>query len=152
MYLLDFLITLEKLILISQSHMFSWLMELQTFSLLAHCWKFTIKGFSYSWSWTHCILSFNYVSKIPVVNQTITAHKAIYKWFGSGKYHKPHSILRSKSYEFQNSNIGLIRGSDTTMSVYFIGMHRDLRKRKALLLQCLHLNSTLCHWTANFPK
>ena len=37
-------------------------------------------------------LFFNYVSKIPVVNQIITYHKAIYNLFGSGVYHKPHSI------------------------------------------------------------
>ena len=43
-------------------------------------------------------LFFNDVSKIPVVNQTITAHKAIYNLFGSGIYHKPHSMFKSKSY------------------------------------------------------
>ena len=43
-------------------------------------------------------LFFNDVSKIPVVNQMITAHKAIYNLFGSGVYHKPHSIFKSKSY------------------------------------------------------
>ena len=43
---------------------------------------------------------FNDVSKIPVVNQMITARKAIYKLFGSGIYHKPHSIFKSKSYDF----------------------------------------------------
>ena len=31
---------------------------------------------------------------IPVVNQMIIAHKAIYNLFGSGIYHKPHSILK----------------------------------------------------------
>ena len=35
-------------------------------------------------------LFFNDVSKIPVLNQVITAHKAIYKYFGSGIYHKSH--------------------------------------------------------------
>ena len=35
---------------------------------------------------------FNDVTKIPVVNQIITAHKSIYNLFGSGIYHKPHSI------------------------------------------------------------
>ena len=49
---------------------------------------------------------FNDFSKIPVVNQMITAHKAIYNLFGSGIYHKPHSIFKSKSYEFHNRNIG----------------------------------------------
>ena len=39
-------------------------------------------------------LFFNDVSKIPVVNQMITAHKAIYNLFGSGIYHKPHSIFK----------------------------------------------------------
>ena len=43
-------------------------------------------------------LFFNDFSKIPVVNQMITAHKAIYDFFGSGIYHKPHFIFKSKSY------------------------------------------------------
>ena len=32
-----------------------------------------------------------------------------------------------------NRNIGLFNGNDTRMAGYFIGMHRDLRMRKALL-------------------
>ena len=39
-------------------------------------------------------LFFNNVSKIPVMNQMITAHKAIYNLFGSGIYHKSHSIYK----------------------------------------------------------
>ena len=78
-------------------------------------------------------LFFNDVSKIPVVNQMLTAHKAIYNLFSSVIYHKPHSVLKSKSYEFHNRNIGLFSGNDTRMAGYFIGMHRDLRMRKALL-------------------
>ena len=39
-------------------------------------------------------LFLNDVSKIPVVNQMITAHKAIYNLFGSGIYHKTHSIFK----------------------------------------------------------
>ena len=41
-------------------------------------------------------LFFNYVSNISVVNQIITSHKAIYNLFGSGIYHKPNSIFKSK--------------------------------------------------------
>ena len=78
-------------------------------------------------------LFFNDVSKIPVVNQIIRAHKAIYNLFGSGIYHKPHSIFKSKSYEFHNQNIGLFSGNDTRMAENFIGIHIDLRMRKALL-------------------
>ena len=63
----------------------------------------------------------------------ITDHKAIYNLFGSGIYHKPHSIFISKSYEFHNSNIGLFSGNDTRMACYFIGIHRYLRMRKAFL-------------------
>ena len=54
-------------------------------------------------------LFFNDVSKIPVVNQMITALKEIYNLFGSDIYHKPHSILKPKSYEFNNNNIGFIQ-------------------------------------------
>ena len=78
-------------------------------------------------------LFFNDFSKIPVFNQIISAHKAIYTLFGSGIYHKPHSIFKPKSYEFHNQNIGLFSGNDTRMDGYFIGMHRYLRMRKALL-------------------
>ena len=63
----------------------------------------------------------------------ITAHKAVYNLFGSGIYHKPHSIFKSKSYEFHNRNIVLFSGNDTTMAGYFIVMHRYLRMRKSLL-------------------
>ena len=34
----------------------------------------------------------NDVSKIPIVNQMISAHKMIYNMFSSGIYHKPHYI------------------------------------------------------------
>ena len=63
----------------------------------------------------------------------ITAHKAIYNLFGSGIYHKPHSIFKSKLYEFHNSNICLFSVNDTIMVVYFIGMHIYFLMRKALL-------------------
>ena len=52
-------------------------------------------------------LFFNDFSKIPIVNQIIYAHKIIYIVFGSGIYHKPHSIFKSKSQEFHNKNIDL---------------------------------------------
>ena len=93
---------------------------------------------------------FNDFSKNPVVNQIITAHKEIYNLFGSGIYHKPHYILKSKSYEFHNRNIGLFSGNDTRMAGYFIGMHRDLHMRKEILatvysseLNTMALNSKL---------
>ena len=63
----------------------------------------------------------------------ITAHKSIYNLLGSRIYHKPHSIFKSKSYEFQNRNIGSFSGNDIRMAGYFIGMHRDLRMKKTLL-------------------
>ena len=63
----------------------------------------------------------------------ISAHKEIYNLFGSGIYHKTHSIFKLKSYEFHHRNIGLFSGNDTKMAGYFIGMHRDFRMRKALL-------------------
>ena len=76
-------------------------------------------------------LFFNYVSKIPVVDQMVTAHKAIYNLFGSGMYNKPHYIFKSKSYEFYNRKIVLFSDNDTSMTGYFIGMHRDLSMRKS---------------------
>ena len=68
------------------------------------------------------------------MNQIITPHKAIYNLFGSGIYHKPHYIFKSKLYEFHNRNIGLFSGNDTRMAGYFTGMHRDLHMRKSILV------------------
>ena len=77
-------------------------------------------------------LFFNDISKIPTINQTIYAHRIIYNILGSGIYHRPHSIFKSKSQEFHNRKIGLISGNYTRMDRYFMGMHRDLRMRKVL--------------------
>ena len=77
-------------------------------------------------------LFFNDVFNIPVLNQMITAHKEIYNLFGFGKYQKPHSVIKSKSYEFHNRKIYLFSVNDTRMYGYFIEIHRDLRMRKAL--------------------
>ena len=55
----------------------------------------------------------------------ITEHKEIYKVFGSGIYHKPNYIFKSKYYRFNNKNIGLFSGNYTRMSGYFMGMHRE---------------------------
>ena len=49
-------------------------------------------------------LFFNCASKISVVNQMVTDHKAIYNLFGSGVYHKHYSIFKPKLYKFHNSN------------------------------------------------
>ena len=46
--------------------------------------------------------------------------------FGSGIYHKPHSVFKSKSQEFHNRNIGLISENETIMVGYFMRDHRDL--------------------------
>ena len=46
-------------------------------------------------------LFFNNFSKIPIVNQIITSHKAIYNLFGSGIYQKPHYIFKSNIMNFK---------------------------------------------------
>ena len=76
-------------------------------------------------------LFLNDVSKTLSVNQTITANKSIYNLFGSDINYKPHYIFKSKSYEFHNSNIGLLSVYDTRMDGYFTGMHKYLRMRKS---------------------
>ena len=78
------------------------------------------------------LLFFNDVSKITIVDQMISAHKMIYNIFGSGIYHKPDSILKSKSQEFHNRNIFIFSVNETIMSGYITGMHRDLHMRKVL--------------------
>ena len=97
-------------------------------------------------------LFFNDVSKIPVVNQMITAHYSIYNLFGSGIYHKPHSIFKSKSYDFHNRNIGLFSDNDTRMAGYFIGMHRDFRTRKALLATVSSAEFNTMSLNSKLPK
>ena len=75
---------------------------------------------------------FNYVSKITIVRQMISVHKIIYNIFGSGIYHKYHSIFKSKYQDFHNGNIGLFSWNKTRMAGYFMRMHRHLRMRKNL--------------------
>ena len=77
-------------------------------------------------------LFFNIFSKITIVNKRISSHKMVYNVFGSGIYHKPHSIFKSKYKEFHNINIGLFSGNQTRMAGYFMGIHRDLRMQKVL--------------------
>ena len=86
-----------------------------------------LRGFEHTVS-----LFFNDVSKIPIVNQMISSHNMIYNIFGSGIYHKPHSIFKSKSQDFHKRNIGLFSGNETRMAGYFMGTHIDLRMRKVL--------------------
>ena len=62
----------------------------------------------------------------------ISVHKMIHNIFGSGIYHKPCSILKSKSQGFHNKYIGLFSGNETRMAGYFMGMQRDLRVWKVL--------------------
>ena len=56
----------------------------------------------------------------------------IHNIFGSGIYHKPHYIFKSKYEEFHNRNIGLFSVNVTRMAGYFMGMHIDLRMQKVL--------------------
>ena len=56
----------------------------------------------------------------------------IYNIFGSGIYHKPHSIFKSKYQDFHKRNIGLFSENETRIVGYFMVMHRDLRMRKVL--------------------
>ena len=56
----------------------------------------------------------------------------IYNIFGSGIYHKLHSIFKSKSQEFHNINISIFSVIETIMAGYFMEMHRDLRIWKVL--------------------
>ena len=62
----------------------------------------------------------------------ISSHNMIYNSFGSGMYHKPNSILRSKSQGFYNKNICLFSVNYTRMAGYFMGMYRDMRMWKFL--------------------
>ena len=80
----------------------------------------------------------------------ITSYKAIYNLFGSGIYHKPHYIFKSKVYEFHNGSISLFSGNDTRMAGYINGIHRYMRMRKSLIatvssaeLNTMSLNSKL---------
>ena len=104
------------------------------FSLLGELLKIHYPKISVLRGVEHTVsLFFNDVSKTPVVNQMITAHKAIYNLFGLSIYHKPHSIFKSNYYEFHNRNIGLFSGNDTRMAGYFIVIHRYFLIRKELL-------------------
>ena len=73
----------------------------------------------------------------------ITAHKEIYNLFGSGIYHKPHSIFKSKYYELYIGKKISFSCTDNRMAGSFIGMHRDMRMKKSLpaTVSSVELNS-----------
>ena len=83
-------------------------------------------------------LFFNDVSKITIVNKIIFAQNMIYNVFGCSIYHTPRSILKSKSQEFHNKNFDLFSGNETSMSGYFMGMHRDLRMWRVIQATTLY--------------
>ena len=62
----------------------------------------------------------NDFSKIPIVNQIISAQNMIDDIFGSGIYTKLHSIFKSKSRDYHNRKIGLFSGNKTRMYGYFM--------------------------------
>ena len=92
------------------------------------------------------------VSKIPIVNQMISAHKMIYNIFGSSIYHKPHSIFKSKYQDFHKRNIGLFSVNENRMAGYFMGIHRDLRMRKVLQDTISSAELLSIPTTTNFTK
>ena len=53
-------------------------------------------------------LLFNYFSKTPFLHQIIASHKTIYNIFGYIIFHKPHSIFKYKSHDFNNRNIVIV--------------------------------------------
>ena len=63
-------------------------------------------------------LFFNYVSKITIFHQMISTQNVIYNILGSGIYHKPHYIFKSKYQVFHNKNIGIFSKNDTRTSGY----------------------------------
>ena len=78
------------------------------------------------------LLFFNDVFKIHILHQIISSQKVICNTLGSGIYHKPYSIFKSKYREIHNKNVGVFSGNDARMAGYFMGTHRYLRIRKVL--------------------
>ena len=61
-------------------------------------------------------LFFNDVLKTPIVYKMISSHSMINNISGSGIYHKPYSIFKSKPQKFHNKDIGVFSMNDTTMT------------------------------------
>ena len=98
------------------------------------------------------LLFFNDVSKIPIVHKMISTHKMIYNIFGSGIYHKLHSIFKKKYQKFHNRNIGIFIRNNTRMDGYFVRMHRDLRMRLFFNILYSLQNSSVFLPIANLTK
>ena len=77
-------------------------------------------------------LFFNEIAKILIVKQMVKSHKAIYKRFDSGNYHKYHYIFKSKSCDFHNCKTFLFRSNDIRMARNLMVIHRDLDMWKVL--------------------
>ena len=82
------------------------------------------------WVEHNVAIYFNDVSKLPIVNQIIWSHKAIYNIHEFVIYNSPHSIFKPKSFEYYNRNICLFSGNDTRMAGNFVEIHRNLYMRK----------------------
>ena len=76
----------------------------------------------------------------------------IYNIFGSGIYHKPHSIFKSKYQKFHYGNVGIFGGNETIMAGYFIGMHRYLQMRKVLQATISYAEFLSIPTTTKFTK
>ena len=83
-------------------------------------------------------LFFHHEYKITIVCQMISPHKVICNIFGSGIYHKTHSMFKLKPQEIHNKNIGIFSGNDTSMAWYFMGMHRGLQ------IKCSSIHHIVC--------
>ena len=104
------------------------LMELRMFNFQEDFWKCIILN------WQSCVALntqylyfFSDVYKIFILHQMISSHKMICNIFGSGIYHNPHSIFKSKEQEFHNRNTGIFSGNETRMAGYLVGVHRDFQ-------------------------
>ena len=60
----------------------------------------------------------------------VSYHKMIYNIVGSGIYHTPYSIFKSKYQEFHNKNIGIFSRNYARMAGYLMGMQEGFRCKK----------------------
>ena len=70
-----------------------------------HTEKLSDMVFESAWCWTDSVVIFNGVSKMLILNKMFFTHNMIVNIFGSSIYHKPYSVLKSKSQEFHNKKL-----------------------------------------------
>ena len=153
LYVIDFLITLEKLILGSQSHILSYLIEIQMYSLLVKCWKSVIQRFQLCMGLNTLYPYFSVM--FPKSQLWIRCLQLIRQYTTYLVLAYITNIILYLNQNKMDFTIGTLVCSVSMIPGWMVIIMEctDIFAwEKHFSPQFLLLNSTLFHWTKNSPK